>query len=193
MQKGPELLADILGRLVARYQNKNKDQDKNQGIQIAFVADGEFQRHFYDIIAMEKLQGSVAIHHFDEKISRLGFAASDYMLMPSKFEPCGLTQMIAMKYGTLPIVRKTGGLKDTVSQLNLDEHEGNGFVFEDYDAEGLMWGIDKAMDFAQHPQSVKADEIKRIMLESASRFTHEQTAAQYVALYEDMLGRPLES
>jgi len=189
MQKGPELLADILGRLVARY----RDQDQDQDIQIAFVADGEFQRHFYDIIAMEKLQGSVAIHHFDENISRLGFAASDFMLMPSKFEPCGLTQMIAMKYGTLPIVRKTGGLKDTVSQLNLDEHQGNGFVFDDYDAEGLMWCIDKAMDFTRYPQPVKTDEIKRIMLESAARFTHEKTAAQYVDLYEEMLGHPLDS
>jgi starch synthase len=183
IQKGPELLSDILARLIRLYQD--------DGIQIAFVADGDYQQHFQNIIAMENLQGCVSIHPFNEKLSRLGYAASDFMLMPSKFEPCGLTQMIALKYGSLPIVRNTGGLKDTISHLDIHKHQGNGFVFDDYDTHGLMWGIDCAMQFSRLPQSVRHDEIQRIMRESITRFTHEQTADQYVAVYEKMLGRPL--
>lgn len=184
IQKGPELLAHILAPLIRLY--------RDDGLQIAFVADGEYQRHFQDIIAMENLQGSVSIHSFDENLSRLGYAASDFMLMPSKFEPCGLTQMIALKYGSLPIVRNTGGLRDTVSPLDIQQHQGNGFIFDDYDPQALMWGISRAMHFFRLPRSRKSDEIRRIMTESTARFTHEQTADQYVAVYEEMLGRPLE-
>ncbi|MBT8037888.1 MAG: glycogen/starch synthase [Verrucomicrobiae bacterium] len=184
MQKGPELLSGILTELVSAY--------KDDSLQIALVADGEYHAIFQDIITLENLQGSVSIQPFDESLSRLGFAASDFMLMPSKFEPCGLTQMIALKYGSLPIVRDTGGLKDTVSHLDPSQAQGNGFVFEDYDTQGLRWAIDCAMDFFHRPSNKKSAEIQRIMAEATTRFTHEQTADQYVALYEEMLGRPLE-
>ena len=100
--------------------------------------------------------------------------------------------MIASKYGSLPIVRKTGGLQDTVLPLDLDEHKGTGFVFEDYDSRGLMWAISEAMEFSRIPQSVKTPEIQRVIRESSTRFTHEQTASQYVTLYEEMLGHPLD-
>ena len=183
IQKGPELLSNILSRLVSTY--------RDNGIQIALVADGEHAQYFRDIIAVENLHGTVSLRPFDENLSRLGFAASDFILMPSKFEPCGLTQMIALKYGSLPIVRNTGGLKDTVENLDASDSRGNGFLFEDYDSEGLMWGIRCAMDFHRLPSKTKKKEIQRIMQESISRFTHEQTASQYINLYEAMLGKPL--
>ena len=185
IQKGPELLSDILAELVSNY--------RNQGMQIAFVADGSHASYFRDIISMENLEGFVSIHSFDEKLSRLGFAASDFMLMPSKFEPCGLTQMIALKYGCLPIVHSTGGLKDTVEHLDVPASRGNGFVFEDYDSDALMWGIHCAMQFHALPPQSKQHEIQRIMGEANTRFTHQQTATQYINLYEKMLGQPLHS
>lgn len=185
VQKGPELLTDILAGLITSH--------RKQGLQIAFVADGAHAIHIENIIAMENLQGRVSIHPFDDKLSRLGFAASDFMLMPSKFEPCGLTQMIAMKYGSIPIVRCTGGLKDTVEHLDVSTSCGNGFVFNDYDPEALGWGIGCAMQFHQLDPQTREKQIQRIMTDAMTRFTHKQTARQYMNLYEEMLGKPLHT
>ena len=185
IQKGPELLAHILAEIISTYHN--------EGIQIALVADGPYAVHFGDIISMENLDGMVSIHAFDENLSRLGFAASDFMLMPSKFEPCGLTQMIAMKYGSLPVVHATGGLKDTVEHLDVASSRGNGFVFDDYDSAALSWAIQCAMEFHALPATTREKEIQRIMRESGTRFTHEKTASQYIKLYEEMLGKPLHT
>ncbi len=183
VQKGPEILSDILANLIHKHGPG--------AIQFAFVADGPHAIHIREIISMEGLDGSVSIRPFDENLSRLGFAASDFMLMPSKFEPCGLTQMIALKYGSLPIVHKTGGLKDTVEHLDMVNSTGNGFVFEDYDSNALDWAIQCAMDFYQIPPAIKHAEIDRVMREATTRFTHQQTANNYINLYEEMLGKTL--
>lgn len=183
VQKGPELLSDILAQLISRYSDI--------GIQVAFVADGSHAIHIQHIIEMDNLHDQVSIRPFEENLSRLGFAASDFMLMPSKFEPCGLTQMIALKYGCLPIVHKTGGLKDTIEHLSTETSQGNGFVFEDYDSNALDWAVGCAMDFFQLEYEIKDREITRVMEQAQYRFTHRQTAAQYIRLYEEMLGMPL--
>jgi starch synthase len=183
MQKGPELLSDILFHMVSKF--------RKGGIQFAFVANGAHQRYFHEIVAMHGLGGCVSVRDFDEDLSRCGFAASDFMLMPSRFEPCGLTQMIAVKYGSLPIVHNTGGLKDTVAPMDVKAQTGNGFVFENYDSGGLDWAIGQAMDFYGLPQDIRHREVKRVMTEAQERFTHTETAKQYVALYEKMLDGPI--
>lgn len=185
VQKGPELLTNILAKLVAKH--------RDLGIQFAFVADGSHGPHIKQIIAMENLSGIVSIKPFCENLSRLGYAASDFMLMPSKFEPCGLTQMIALKYGSLPIVHRTGGLKDTITHLNTVNSEGNGFVFNDYVSDALEWAIQCAIDFYQLPPAIKQREIQRIMREANTQFTHQKTALHYINLYEEMLGKPLHT
>lgn len=80
-----------------------------------------------------------------EQLSQRIYAGSDMFLMPSVYEPCGLGQLFAMRYGTIPIVRKTGGLADTVQHFDPHTGEGNGFVFEDFVASGLMWAIREAL------------------------------------------------
>ena len=82
---------------------------------------------------------------FDEKLSRRFYAGADCFIMPSIFEPCGLAQMISMRYGTLPIVRKTGGLMDTVDGYWDYGENATGFSFNDPDANGLRVTIDQAM------------------------------------------------
>ena len=83
--------------------------------------------------------------HYDAGLAHRIEAGCDMILMPSRFEPCGLTQMYSMRYGTIPIVRATGGLKDTVEPFDLRRRKGTGFVFEHADATGLVWAIDQAL------------------------------------------------
>ena len=81
---------------------------------------------------------------YDEGRAHMIYAGSDALLVPSLFEPCGLTQLIAMRYGTVPIVRETGGLKDTVEPYNQFENTGNGFTFDRYEAGLLLDAINRA-------------------------------------------------
>ena len=111
--------------------------------------------------------------------------------MPSLFEPCGLPQMIAPIYGSLPVVHDTGGIHDTIGHLDASKHTGNGFLFKYHDAAGLSWAIDQAMAFYQRSDKSKAFEIRRIMKESIASFNHSVTAREYIDLYEKMLQRPL--
>jgi ADP-glucose type glycogen/starch synthase len=183
MQKGCSLLTEILYKIVSDHW----DDD----LQVAIVANGEYQRHFHDIVYMHNLQKRVAVCDFEENLSRLGFAASDFMLMPSLFEPCGLPQMISTIYGGLPIVNDTGGLHDTIKHLDIEKNSGNGFVFNVYDSKGLNWAIDEAMRFYKLDEYVKVNQIERVMKEAASNFNHSVTAQKYIDIYEQMLERPL--
>jgi starch synthase len=83
---------------------------------------------------------------FDDTLAQKVYASSDIFLMPSLFEPCGLGQLFAMSYGTIPVARATGGLVDTVKHYNYETGEGTGFLFNDYDCGGLMWGINEALN-----------------------------------------------
>lgn len=183
VQKGCQLLADILYAVVDKYWRAN--------LQMVFVANGSFQNHFHDIVRRHGLQTRVAVCNFSENLSRLAYAASDFVLMPSLFEPCGLPQMISCKYGSLPVAHDTGGIHDTIMPLDIARNIGNGFLFRDYDRHALSWGLDQAMAFFRQPEEVRARQIGRIMRESAERFTHAVTARSYLQLYETMLERPL--
>jgi glycogen synthase len=124
-------------------------------------------------------------------LARLAYAAADFMLMPSRFEPCGLPQMIAPLYGCLPVVHATGGLRDTVRPLDVASSRGNGFRFEDADSNGLRWAIDRAMEFHALPTATREHEIRRIMDESRRCFDPARFIRGYADLYEGVLGRPL--
>ncbi|MBN2686225.1 MAG: glycogen/starch synthase [Pontiellaceae bacterium] len=182
-QKGCQLLAEILYRIVDKYWN--------QGLQVVFVANGGYQQVFHDIVHHHHLYNRVAVCNFDERLSHIGFAASDFMLMPSLFEPCGLPQMTSAIYGSLPIARDTGGLHDSVSHINVEQNTGNGFLFETYDSGGLEWAIDQAMAFYQQDLHTRGTQIGRVMAESKVRFSHKVTAQAYIDIYEQMLQRPL--
>lgn len=183
IQKGPQLLSNILYDVIHKYWD--------QQIQFAFVADGPYQNVFRSIADQHKFHSLVAVLSFDKGLSKQGYAASDFILMPSSYEPCGLPQMTAPIYGSLPIVHDTGGLHDTVTDLDVHAHAGNGFVFKNFDNGGLFWAIDQAMNFWSQPREVREREIRRIMVESKARFNHHQTAQAYIDLYEKMLNRKL--
>ncbi|MFZ4394221.1 MAG: glycogen synthase [Kiritimatiellia bacterium] len=183
IQKGPQLLTNILYRIVSRYWDRN--------LQVALVANGQHQGAFHDVVRQYDLKDRVAVCNFDERLSRLGYAAADFVLVPSLFEPCGLPQMVGSIYGSLPVVHDTGGLHDTVEHLTADGKRGNGFVFQIYGSEGLEWAMDQAMEFHARPVSQKQTQIARIMRESKARFNHAVCARAYMDIYETMLKRPL--
>lgn len=183
VQKGPQLLTDITYRFLAKYADR--------GAQIAVIANGPYQQPFWDIRSFHGLERRLGVHNFDARLSQLGFAASDFTLMPSLFEPCGLPQMQAPIYGSLAVVHNTGGLHDTVEMLDVGKSTGNGFVFDTYDSQGLFWAMDQAMAFHSQPAEIRDREISRIMRESLRRFNHEACAKEYIKLYEKMLDRPL--
>ena len=183
VQKGCQLLAEIFYSVISRYWDQN--------LQIVFVANGDYQMVFRNIVNFHGLQKRVAIYDFSERLEHMAYGAADFILMPSSFEPCGLPQMIAPIYGALPVAHDTGGIHDTVTHLDPASDNGNGFLFKHFDAHGLWWAIQQAMDFYNAPQNIKSKQIRRIMKESAANFTHANTARQYIRLYEKMLERPL--
>ncbi len=183
VQKGCQLLSDILYNMVSDHWKDN--------LQIAIVANGSYQHVFHDIVRHHDFGDRVAVCDFSEPLSRHGYAASDFMIIPSLFEPCGLPQMVSSIYGSLPIARNTGGLHDTVTHLDMANSTGNGFIFDTYDSIGLRWAIEEAMTFFKLPPDVKAMQIERIMRESRNRFNHKVTAQSYFDIYEQMLNRPI--
>jgi starch synthase len=183
VQKGPQLLTEILHQLVSDYWHRD--------LQVVIVANGPHQEWVDKIVSAFDLSHRVAIVDFEERLSRLAYAASDFMLMPSLFEPCGLPQMTSPLYGSLPVVHSTGGLYDTVNPLDIENSTGNGFRFDHYSAEGFRWAIDRAMEFHELPVAIREREIRRVMIESEKQFSHHEVARRYINIYEEMLARPL--
>ncbi|WP_415982061.1 glycogen synthase, partial [Anaerostipes caccae] len=120
---------------------------------------------------------------YNNAVAHQIYAASDLFLMPSKFEPCGISQMIALRYGTLPIVRETGGLCDTVQSYNEFEETGNGFSFRNYNAHEMLSVIRYALNTLRSPKRRKGL-IQRAM-ESDNSFA--SSAKKYLELYQSIL------
>ena len=116
---------------------------------------------------------------FNNPLSKRIYAGSDLFLMPSKMEPCGLSQMIASRYGTVPIVRATGGLFDSIKDYRND---GNGFVFKDYDSYKMLEKIKEAVDLFQKPEEF-VSLAKKVM---AVDFTWNKSAREYIEIYKNI-------
>jgi starch synthase len=130
----------------------------------------------------------------DRFASRIGYdtalahriqAGADMFLMPSRFEPCGLTQMYALRYGTIPVVRATGGLVDTVEPWDASTRSGTGFRFSHADGTGLMWSIDQAL--AAYGDSEAWTALQRNGM--AKDFSWERSARAYVDVYRQAMSR----
>jgi starch synthase/alpha-amylase len=183
IQKGCQLLAEAFYGILSNYWDMN--------LQVVFVANGDYQRVFRDIVNHHGFHDRVAVCDFSERMEHQAYAAADFILMPSLFEPCGLPQMIAPIYGALPVAHDTGGIHDTIVHLHADKDIGNGFLFENHDAAGLYWAVSQAIAFFKLPKTKRRRQVERIMRQSAATFNHANTARQYIDLYEKMLERPL--
>ena len=120
---------------------------------------------------------------FDVKLSHLIQAGSDMFLMPSRYEPCGLTQIHGMKYGTIPIVRETGGLKDTVENYNEENSTGTGFIFKEINSRNMLNEIKRAL-YAYNNKEVWNRIMKSAM---AKDFSYLKVSSEYLKLYNSMM------
>lgn len=119
---------------------------------------------------------------FDTTLSRQIYAGSDMFLMPSKSEPCGLSQMIALRYGTIPIVRETGGLKDSVSDCG--DGKGNGFTFKTYNAQDMHWAINRCIDLYYNDKESWKKLVSRAM---KCDFSWARSADLYIQMYKEAM------
>ncbi len=172
-QKGFDLIDQVMDRMLE--------------LPVQFVVLGQGDPHYdtrFRALQKERPTQVRACITFDTDLAQRIYAGSDLFLMPSRFEPCGLGQMFALRYGTVPIVRQTGGLADTVSDFDpVTNPEGNGFVFSDYRQEALLDAIQRAVAAVLNP------EIKALLVDRALRsdFSWDRSAERYVALYRDAI------
>lgn len=169
-QKGLDILMPVLEQYLA---------DKKFNLIAIGSGDALYESYFKDL-KEQYLDHVYYEKGFDVELSQKAYAASDIFVLPSLFEPCGLNHMIAMKYGSLPIVRETGGLKDTVTPYNKFTGIGVGFTFKNYDATELTEAIDQALDILHNDQEAWQALIKQAMHVNHSL---EKMAKQYETLY----------
>ncbi|MDI6731529.1 MAG: glycogen synthase GlgA [Candidatus Margulisbacteria bacterium] len=173
-QKGLDILSESLHAIM--------------GLQCQLIVLGTGDQKYHDLLKEEKKRfpDQLGLNlGFDAALAELIYAGADMFLMPSHYEPCGLGQLISFKYGTIPIVRKTGGLADTVQNFNSKTGDGTGFVFEEYHSEALIRTIKNACDTFHKKNLWKALQEKVMRLD----YSWEASAKKYVELYAKATGK----
>jgi starch synthase len=166
-QKGIDLLLQAIDQFIVETRAQ-------------LVILGQGQDHYHKLLAEAALKYPGRLSVFiarDERLARLIYSGSDIFLMPSRFEPCGLGQLIAMRYGAIPVVRHTGGLADTVKDVA--EGNGNGFVFQNYTVAEMLVAIERAEESFYH-----RDEWQKLMRHNMKLdFSWKASARKYEEIY----------
>ncbi len=172
--KGFSLITDVL------------DQMMDLDIQVVILGTGEWQYEDAFRSAQERYPGRFAARlTYSAPLSAMIYAGADLFLMPSIAEPCGLSQIIAMRYGTLPVVRETGGLKDTVFPYNQFDGTGRGFTFTNVNGFDMLWVIREAVDLYHTNKGAWATMQKEGM---TADFSWTNSAQQYIDIYQRISG-----
>jgi len=174
-QKGLDLLAEIIEPFLS------------MDVRFVVLGTGD-QRYHYLLEGMRsRFPDKLGVNFkFDNRLAKLIYAGSDFFLMPSRFEPCGLGQLISLKFGTIPVVRKTGGLADTIEDMSSDGKRGTGFVFENYKSAELLTVLRRAVETFGQPKIWKPL-VQRAMTQD---FSWDASAEKYLELYRLILGKP---
>jgi len=170
-QKGVDVLAAAVDELL------------QLGIALVVLGKGEqrYETLLTEVAARYPNQMAVKIA-LDEELAHQIQAGADLLLMPSKFDPCGLTQLYALKYGTVPVVHATGGLRDTIAKFDADTASGYGFTFAEHSARGLTDAVTQAVAVYRQPKL-----WERLMRNAmACDFSWHAPAKEYVKLYESL-------
>ncbi len=173
-QKGLDLVDCVLGEIMG------------ENVQLAVLGMGDARYVNLFSWAEQQYRGKVAARFaMDHELAHKMYAGADFFLMPSLFEPCGLSQLISLRYGTLPIVRETGGLRDTVLSYNEYTDEGNGFTFLNYNAHDMLAVIRRAVYYYRNKKDVIALLQKRGM---EGDYSWTRSAKEYMKLYRSVRG-----
>ena len=168
-QKGLNLIIDRI------------DEFLGKDLQFILLGTGDdyYQDRFRRIVINHPMK--IAIHlGFNALLAQRIYAGSDMFLMPSRFEPCGLGQIISLRYGTIPIVRSTGGLAETIIDYNADNENGNGFSFENFSSEEMLDAVDRAINI----YSKKPHEWQKLIIRALETdFSWNRSAKKYEELY----------
>lgn len=176
-QKGLDLVDLVLPGLL----------DLGMQIIILGMGDAWLEDHFRALAESERGRGRIAFRcEMNDGLARRIYAGSDLFLMPSAFEPCGLSQMIALRYGTIPVVRETGGLADSVIPYNKYTDEGNGFSFRNYSADELYNACRDAAELYRNDKPAWGRMVRRAMDVDLG---WDESAKRYLELYERLNGR----
>ncbi|MEG2413973.1 MAG: glycogen synthase GlgA [Clostridia bacterium] len=171
-QKGLDLLASVIEQVLSL----------NIQLVVLGTGDGKYEGLLKEM--QKKYSGKLgAIIGFSSDMASKIYGASDMFLMPSKFEPCGLSQLLAMRYGSVPIVRETGGLKDTVTPYNHVTGEGRGFTFCTYDANDMFDAIERAVGLYY---DYKLDWAKVVRNDMQADYSWENICKKYIELYSNI-------
>lgn len=172
-QKGLELIQQALPEIL------------QQDVQLVVLGTGEsrYEEMFAQMQRMHPEKVSANIF-FDNTLAHKIYASADFMLVPSVFEPCGLTQLIALKYGAVPVVRETGGLKDTVLSYNEETQDGNGFSFTHCNAHDMAFTVRRALNFYYSKKAAYRTIQRRGMKQD---FSWKESSEKYMQLYQSLL------
>lgn len=171
-QKGLDLVKCVFHEIIAEH------------VQMIILGTGEWEfEHFFHEMAMTYPDRVRVYIGFSEQLAHQIYAGADMFLMPSQFEPCGLGQLIAMRYGAVPIVRETGGLNDTVQSFNEFTKEGTGFTFKNFNAHDMLYTIQRARSFYEQKEI-----WKKITEQAMSRdYSWAKSAFKYNQLYDELM------
>jgi len=170
-QKGLDLVEAVLDRLLQR------------DLQLVLLGSGDKRYQDYFQAAALQYPGRIGVRiSFDEALAHKIEAGADIFLMPSRYEPSGLNQLYSMKYGTIPVVRATGGLKDSVEEFDPVRGNGNGFLFDSYDGDAFLGAIDRALAAFRH----KDDWTTLMKNAMAMDYSWSRSASAYAALYKGL-------
>jgi starch synthase len=172
-QKGLDLFKGTMEKILHEYD-----------IRFIVLGSGEHSYEQYLYYLQQSFRDKVVFYlGYNFELSHLIEAGSDMFLMPSKYEPCGLNQIYSLKYGTVPIVRKTGGLADTIEFYNWETQEGTGFVFDFYNADGLYWVLQHAIQTFKDKTAWK----KMVIRGMQKDFSWDKQIPKYLKLYQKLI------
>ena len=180
-QKGPQLILDAIRRTLEKG---------GQFVLLGSVPEKDLLEKFRSLQKEYPKELLFVSFEYDEQFAHLIYAGADILVIPSIFEPCGLTQMIGMRYGTLPVVRKTGGLADTVYDIDTSDQpkeRRNGFSFDFPDHEGVYWALDRAITCFETDSTKWHTLMKQAINQD---FSWKHTAPQYLEVYEKAIKPP---
>ena len=171
-QKGIDLVLNVIREILSM----------DLQLVILGTGDGKYENALREIGKQFPTKLATAIYFSGDIASKI-YGASDMFLMPSKYEPCGLSQMIAMRYGSVPIVRETGGLRDTVPAFDPTTGKGLGFTFKTYNAHDMLGAIRRAVEAYYNPELWQKGVVKNAM---AADFSWKRSAEDYLNLYKSI-------